>query len=363
MPDPHLRNPSRRDVLRYVAGAATVVPLAATAGCGSDSGRTLRVSYQQFGSGKIMRNHLTSVTAQFSKAHPDITVELVPLVAAENDYFTKNELMMSSARTACDLVYEDTFILKSDVAAGYLRPLDHLLQKWPMWQQFYPITRTAVQAEDDKHYGVPIFTDTRAIWHNEALLAKAGIPTPWQPRTWADVLTAARAVKKHLPGVIPINIYAGKASGEKTSMQGFEMLLYGTQSTLYDEKRKKWVLGSKGFVDSLTMIRTIYAEKLGPPTANALDPNLSELITGDLFPNGKLAMAVDGCWIGGAWGEGGAAAWPEAFTTLKLATMPTQHGEAPGLVTLSGGFSWAMPAKASCQRSCTARLWQRAITP
>lgn len=47
MPDQHLRNPSRRDVLRYVAGAATVVPLAATAGCGSDSGRTLRVSYQQ----------------------------------------------------------------------------------------------------------------------------------------------------------------------------------------------------------------------------------------------------------------------------------------------------------------------------
>src|SRR5690606_15477428 len=113
----------RRTMLRITGGAAVVLPLAA---CGDADAapNTLRISYQQFGSGTIMRDYLTGVMEAYSTRHPDVTVELVPLVAAEEDYFTKNELMMSSSRTTPDLVYEDTFILQSDVAAGYLRPID-----------------------------------------------------------------------------------------------------------------------------------------------------------------------------------------------------------------------------------------------
>ena len=42
-----------------------------------------------------------------------------------------------------------------------------------------------------------------------------------------------------MPDVIPMNIYAGRAGGEQTSMQGFEMLLYGTQDTLYNTDTNK----------------------------------------------------------------------------------------------------------------------------
>nr|WP_245553647.1 extracellular solute-binding protein [Demetria terragena] len=334
---------SRRSVLRFVGGAVAVAPLTA---CGSDHANTLRISYQQFGSGRVMEAYIKQAAADFSKNRPGTAVELVPLVAAENDYFTKNELMMSSSRTACDLVYEDTFILESDVAAGYLRPIDEYISKWPEWKRYHAVTREAVKAEDGKTYGVPIATDTRGIWYHSEVLEKAGIKAPWQPKTWDDLLEAARTIKRELPGVIPLNIYASKASGEKTSMQGFEMLLYGTDSTLYDEDQKKWVIGSQGFRDSLQFIRTVYSEKLGPPLSSALDPNLAETAQNGWFPKGEMAMMIDGSWISRAWLDDGPGKWPKATEVVKLATMPTQRGQGAGITTLAGGHSWAFPAKA-----------------
>ncbi len=88
--------------------------------------------------------------------------------------------------------------------------------------------RRAAKALDGKTYGVPMGTDTRALWYNKDLFAKAGLTVPWQPKNWDDVLAAARTVKAKLPGVTPLNVYSGKGAGEGASMQGLEMLLYGT---------------------------------------------------------------------------------------------------------------------------------------
>ena len=98
-------------------------------------------------------------------------------------------------------------------------------------------------------------TDTRGIYFNKTIFEQAGLPTDWQPESWDDILDAARTVKEKVPDVIPLNIYSGKAAGEATTMQGFEMLLYGTEDTLYDTDSSKWVLGSQGFIDSLGLPR------------------------------------------------------------------------------------------------------------
>jgi multiple sugar transport system substrate-binding protein len=342
-------NISRRTMIKAIGGTLVAAPLtAAVSGCGSAASdpNTLRVSYQQFGSGRVLEDYLKPVIRAYTAAHPEITVELVPLVAAENDYFTKNELMMSSARTACDIVYEDTFILKSDIAAGYLRPIDSYLASWPMWDVFYDVAKKAVRGEDGKTYAVPAPTDTRALWYNRDLFEQAGLATPWEPRTWDDLLTAFRTLKDALPDVVPFNIYAGKPQGEKASMQGFEMLLYGTDSTLYDEEARKWVIGSPGFVESLAFIETVFAERLAPSIGNALDPNLTETITNSWLPGGQLAVNLDGNWISNNWVEGAPAEWPEWGDVMAVTKMPTQHGQAPGYTTLAGGWSWGLPIKA-----------------
>ena len=77
-------------------------------------------------------------------------------------------------------------------------------------------------------------------------------------------------------------------------MQGFEMLLYGTQDTLYNAETAKWITGSQGFKDSLTFIQNLYQNGLGPTPEQALDPNIFTNVTSEWLPKGQLAIALDG---------------------------------------------------------------------
>ena len=69
------------------------------------------------------------------------------------------------------------------------------------------------------------------------------------------MLAAAEAVKKAEPGVTPINIYSGVGTGEATSMQGFEMFLYGTNNPLYNTTSNKWEMAGTGFQSVLNVYK------------------------------------------------------------------------------------------------------------
>jgi multiple sugar transport system substrate-binding protein len=324
-------------------GSTTKTPDAG--GSQSSGPANIKIAYQQFGPGTVMKNFLAGAKAEFEAANPGSKVEIVPIVASENDYYTKLQLMMRSANTAPDIVYEDTFLINSDITAGYLKPLDDYIKNWPDWSQFQDTAKGAAKGQDNKTYGVPDGTDTRALWYNKQLFAKAGLPANWQPKTWDEVLTAARAIKAKVPGVIPLNVYSGKPVGEAAAMQGLEMLLYGTKDTLYNFNQSKWVVGSQGFKDSLNFIKTIFTEGLAPKPQQSLDPNWGNKVGSDLLPNSKLAIALDGSWLYNNWQKTGARPWPQWSNVLGQTAMPTQNGDGKGKVSLSGGWTWAIPAK------------------
>ncbi|MFD8198447.1 extracellular solute-binding protein [Streptomyces sp. NPDC003470] len=346
-----------RSIVRFTS-LVTLTALASTAlaacsgGSGSDPD-TVKVSYKQStdNSVKVMDTYLADVKKQFEKAHPGKKVELVPIKAPDSEYYTKVQQMLRSPKTAPDLVYEDTFLINSDITSGYLKPLDAYLARWRDWDRFVDTAKAAARGEDGKTYGVPDGTDTRGLWFSRDVFAKAGLPADWQPRTWDDVLSAARTIKERVPGVTPLNVYTGKPAGEAATMQGFEMLLYGTNDgttdPLYDKDSRKWITAGQGFRDSLAFVETVYKEKLGPEVSDALDPNFSTTVRGELLPQGRLGIALDGSWLPQDWLEGSGHEWPEWSKELGLAAMPTQKGQAPGKVSMSGGWTWAIPAKAA----------------
>ena len=344
---PYRLVPGRRSFLRFTAGAAAVLPLTALAGCtgGGRDPNVLRIAFQQFGSGTIKQEWITTAAEEFSAENPELTVELVPIVASENDYFTKNELLMSSPRTSPDLVYEDSFILLSDVGAGYLQPITDLVEGFPHWDDIAEASKEAVSGEDGEIYGVPITTDTRAIWFHKEVFAEAGLPEDWQPGSWEDILEAARAIRDSGSEATPFFMFAGTPQGEKASMQGFEMLLYGTaeEGWLYDRDSEKWVIGSAGFIDALTFLKTLFEEELTLPLGQHLDPNISESIYTSLLPEKKLGMLIDGSWISQNWTETAPRPWPEWPDVVGLADMPTQEGGGAGTVTLAGGWGLSIP--------------------
>lgn len=342
-----------RPVSPMLATALTAV-LAATAlsACG-DSGSdpdTVRIQFKKStdAKNKIFDREIEAVKKEFEEKFPGKKVELIPVQVPDEQYYTKVQQMLRSPKTAPDLVYEDTFLINSDIAAGLLTPLDDYLDGWKDWDQYVDTAKTAAQGQDGKTYGVPDGTDTRGLWYNKELFEQAGLPVDWQPKTWDDVLDAARTIKRELPDVIPLNVYTGKPAGEAASMQGFEMLLYGTgEDPLYDPQSKKWVAGSQGFTDALDFVHTVYNDGLGPDPQDALDPNIGTKVGTEWLPEGKLAIDLDGSWMSNNWLETGPKPWPEWTDVLGQAAMPTQNGQAPGRVSMSGGWAWSIPAKAN----------------
>jgi len=169
---------------------------------------------------------------------------------------------------------------------------------------------------------------------------------PWQPKTWADVLSAAEQIKAKLPGVTPLNVYSGKGAGEAATMQGLEMLLYGTGNQLYDAATKQWTPSTPGMLASLDFVKTVYTDGLGPDVQDALNPNFGTTLSDELMPEGKLAIDLDGSWLPGSWGPGESRPWPAWSSTLGVTPMPTENGQAPGDTSMSGGWVLSVGAHA-----------------
>lgn len=321
-------------------------------GCGtsatSSNGETvITVAYQQFGPPPYYEQQWwTNVQKQLDAEHSNIKLKLEPIIADEGSYYTKLDLMLRSASTAPDIIREDSFLIGSDATAGYLAPLDSYLNAWSDYKQQWFPSMQSITTFNNHNYGVMDGTDVRLVWYNKDIFQKAGLPTDWQPKSWADLLAAAQTIKSKVPGVIPINLYSGVPMDEASSMQGFEMLLYGTQNPLYNYKDGKWVVSSQGFENALKFVQQVYSSSnlLGPTNDIALSTSAGNTVAQQLLPQGKLAIDIDGSWLPGSWEKGGQAPWAQWQQTMGMAKMPSETGGAPGNVTLSGGWAYSISA-------------------
>ncbi|MFD2611191.1 extracellular solute-binding protein [Paenibacillus gansuensis] len=306
--------------------------------------KTVKVAFVKWGEDHIWIKWMNKVKKEFEEKHPGVTVELIPVPG--QDFQTKFSLMMMDEKTAPDVLTEDTFLVNSDVAAGNLSPLDDKLAAWEDWSKINPAVHEAVKGADGKLYGVPFNTDTRGLYYNTNIFKEAGIPVPWQPKNWNEILDAAAKIKTARPDVVPFWANAGKATGEGTTMQTFEMLLYGTDDTLYDYDQNKWVVESPGIVKSLQFVQNMFSKGLGPKLSQILTPQAPQILEKDLLRKEKVGIVLNGNWMPGPFREGGTLAWPEMTKVYQLAAMPTEQGQGKGFTSMSGGWALSVPAKA-----------------
>ncbi|MBO0898265.1 extracellular solute-binding protein [Arthrobacter sunyaminii] len=320
--------------------AAAAISLALTGCSGDDTAdgpQTLRIVYKNADAAPLVAL-MENVKEEFEAANEGVTVELAPIEGNDEDYATKLALSQRSPDTAPDVFVEDSFKLRADVDAGYVLQLDDYLSDWEDWDSFNETAKQAGLADDGGTYAIPLETDTRVIWYNKNVLGAAGIELPWQPESWDDLLTMARTVKDSNPDVIPFSMYAG-------TMQSFYELLYGTEGgTLYDADEQKWVTGSQGFIDSLAFLKTIYDEGLAVTPAQALDANIWQPIVGEMLPQDRMGATVEGSYAPQFWQPGGQFEWPEYSEVMATAPFPTQNGQEPGAVSMSGGWTLAVGA-------------------
>ncbi len=322
--------------------AATQKETEKPAGQTAAAGKTkISITFRNDGS-DVLKKWFENAYETYDKKD-SIELDIAPITASEGDYFAKVALALQSADTAPDIVCEDTFQLPSDVAAGYLTNLSSYLKDYKEWNDgtFYGALVDGVTYDDGSVYGIPYCTDTRGLWYNKDVFAAAGLDTNWQPKTWQDVLDTCKIIKEKCPDVVPFWCNSGVATGEATSMQTYEMLLYGTGEQLLDNN--KWIVKSDNILKSLNFISTIYKDGYGPSLSKVLNGEAGNIASREYLPKGKLAISLDGYWMTGNYKETGAAPWPEYKDKLGIAAMPTNEGQAPGSVTMSGGWALSIP--------------------
>jgi multiple sugar transport system substrate-binding protein len=278
------------------------------------------------------------VAKNYEDTSPGIKIDIEAISGTSQNYCTKLQMMLKTDETI-DIVYEDSFMLQSDVSAGLLAPINEI-KEWNGWEKFYPSLRDSVTI-DGNIYAVPVSTDVRGLFYSRDIFKKAGIKTPWQPKNWQDIIDTCDIIKKKVPDVTPITMQLSKAMGEGTSMNTLQMLLMGTENLLH--KDSKWDLSSKGMLDSLNFIQKLVKGGFLPRMGILMNPQYNNIMQLDLAPKQQFGIILDGSWIAGGWFVND----KKTLEAYPLAKMPTEFGQKPGFVTMSGGWLLSVNKKSN----------------
>jgi len=278
-----------------------------------------------------------AAAAELAAQHPGTKVVLNPITTdSESTYYAKIDLAQRSPSTAPDVVMEDSFLIGSDASADYIQPVPQLAN-WSGWSQF-PAAMRNIVTYNGQLYGAMNSTDVQLIYYDASLFQKAGLPVPWQPQSFADIVTAAKALSAHDPGVVPVWLYTGTPLGEASSFRGFEVFLDGTHDRIYDATTKKWEVSGPGFTDTWNLLAALkpYEE----PESDWSNPSASATVDLSLMPASKVGIVFDGSWVSTLFAKGGLKPWPAFFSTYRVAKFPT---DGLGSYTdQSGGFAWSV---------------------
>ncbi|MEV1248489.1 extracellular solute-binding protein [Nonomuraea sp. NPDC050022] len=317
---------------------------------GGDSGGTIELTIAQNaiagGKNAAAAEFLANwVAPKFEAAEKakgkDVKVKFVPSGVDDEQYKTKLSLDLKSGKGA-DVIDLDGIWAGEFAEAGYIKPLSEVVgasaDSWDGWQQI-PESVQGLATFNGKKYALPVGTDGRVLYFNKTLFQKAGLPADWQPKSWQEILDAGAKLKT--AGVpVPIQINAGTAMGEATSMQGVLPLLAGAGGEV--QKDGKWTGASQPLKDALGLYQKIYGGSgLGDPKlqqeAKGRDKSFQQ------FAGGKIGILMEGdyFWRGVVNPKDGVAKMADRDQTVGYALIPAME---PGkglrgqdFVSMSGG--------------------------
>ncbi|WP_043627913.1 extracellular solute-binding protein [Nonomuraea candida] len=341
-----MRLPARLPRRPALIGAIALLALTScgTGGGADDGGIGLTIAANAIEGGK---NSETAqwikqwVIPEFEKTHPGVKVLFRPSGVDDEQYKTRISLDLKS-RTGADVIDVDGIWVGEFAQAGYVKPLTDVggpaVDTWEGWAQI-PQAVQGLGVFDGKKYGLPQGTDGRVLFYNKTLFKKAGLPETWQPTSWQEIIDAGGKLKA--AGVpTPIQINAGTAMGEATTMQGVLPLLAGAGAEIY--AGGKWTGDSQAMKDVLTFYRQIYGGGgLGDPKlqqeAKGRDKSFTQFAAGKI---GILAES-DYFWRAVVEPRTGVAPMKDRNEAVGYAKIPAREPGAgirgQDFVSMSGG--------------------------
>ncbi|MGH3760893.1 extracellular solute-binding protein [Actinophytocola sp.] len=280
-------------------------------------------------------------TKQQKEKGVNVTVEFDGVGVDDDEYKAKVALDFGSD-IGGDVVEIDGIWLGEFAQGDQIRALDEIVGKdkadgWDGWEQI-PEAVQQVSTYEGKRFGIPKGTDGRVLFFNKKLFAKAGLPEDWQPTSWDEILDAATTLKK-LPGVTPLQLNAGTAMTEATTMQGVLPLLAGTGSEIYADG--KWQGGTEDMKAVLDLYQRVYRGGLGDPVLQQEAKGRDKSF--ELFAQNKIGILLesDYFWRDVVAPETGVAKMADRDTAVGWAKIPAvtpgSGVDGQDFVSMSGG--------------------------
>ncbi|MHC2300634.1 extracellular solute-binding protein [Rhizobium mongolense] len=296
----------------------------------------------------IQKKIIPAFTEKMKAQGKDVTVKLTQF-GGEDEQLTQQLALDFSTGAGPDVSAFDGFLIPSFVQGGLLKPLEEIagpdVANWDGWSHIADGTK-ALMSYQGKPYGIALGTDARMIFVRRDLFQKAGLDADsWQPKSWGELLDAARKIKAADPDSFPLQLNAGVSMGEATTMQGYWMALLGTGEQVTDENGK-YIVASQGILDTLRLYKTIYVDdKLGDQRAQLLADGRNRTFAN--FRDGKTAMLVEGDWfyrsVTAPGAEFAVADRDKVMTWKKMpAAQPGKGLRGQDFVTISGGTGFVI---------------------
>lgn len=223
-------------------------------------------------------NDIRAMTADFSKQHPDITVnlEFVPYEALHD----KIVAARGAGSNGYDVVLFDAIWPAEFTKFGLLQDVTARVSPEDSKKIFDGAMTTVTYK--DKVWGMPWILDTKYLYFNKAMLAKAGITAP--PKTWQELEQQAEILKQK--GIVKYPLVWSWSQAEALICD-YTTLVSGNGGKFYQQ----------GKIDFSTPASLAAASYMKQSLDKGLtNPNSREYLEEDVrkaFSNGDAAFALN----------------------------------------------------------------------
>ena len=212
---------------------------------------------------------------KFEAKHPDIQVKVQQLSWEQG---LEKITVSIAAENAPDVVELGTDWIPKFASAGVLRDLTEETRDL---QNAYFLWEGATY--DRRRFGVPWLAGTRVLFYNRDLFKRAGLDPEAPPKTWEELLEAAKKIRALGENIYGFAIFVGEPY---SPWQEFLPFAWGNGAKILSDDQKICLIDEEPMVEALS-----FYQKLKP---FSLIDRQSQV--NNLFAENKIGMQISGAW-------------------------------------------------------------------
>jgi multiple sugar transport system substrate-binding protein len=226
---------------------------------------------------------LAEIISEFEQSHPDVKIQLTYVPFGE---LVSRTLQTAAVRRPPAISCIDNPDVLRVAKANILQDISSGVAQFPLWKDIYPGPKSSV-TDGSKTFGVPIGSNSLALFYNKKMLADAGIASP--PKTWSELTAAAAKLTKS-----PVYGLAFSAVNTEECTWQWEPFLWSNGGALADLTSTQAREALQLWVDLV---------KNGSVSRDVVNWNQGDVA--NQFIGSHAAMMVMGPWMLGAVKESG----------------------------------------------------------